>query len=285
MKKIVFKILRYSGIPILFRELKQKNKVTILMFHDISKETAEKSFSYLKKHYNIIDLNVFIEACQTKNSVNIPKKALIITFDDGHIRNYELLPVIKKYNIPITIFLCSSIVNTNRHYWFKFKQEPEVSALKLKPNKERLRLLAQDGFEKDKEFIKPQALQREQILEMSNYVNMQSHTMFHPILPMCEDDESYKEVTFSKQELENDYNFNINTLAFPNGDYTDREVKFMKEAGYKCGITVDLGLNTINSDIFRLKRLSSNDTEDMNEFIVKSSGVWSALKKINFRKK
>ena len=83
----------------------------------------------------------------------IPRKALIITFDDGHIRNYEILPVINKYNIPVTIFLCSSIINTNRHFWFRYKNQPiETSKLKKESNKERLEMLSKAGFEQDKEF-------------------------------------------------------------------------------------------------------------------------------------
>ena len=94
MKRLILKVLRFSGLPFIFREFIQKNKVTILMFHDISKETAERTFSYLLKKYNIIELNEYLNATERKDASKIPKKALIITFDDGHIRNYEILPVI-----------------------------------------------------------------------------------------------------------------------------------------------------------------------------------------------
>ena len=47
MKKLVFKILRYSGLPFLFREIFQRNKVSILLFHDISRETALQTFNLI----------------------------------------------------------------------------------------------------------------------------------------------------------------------------------------------------------------------------------------------
>ncbi len=119
MKKILFKLLRISGLPVFFRLFIQRNKVTILLFHDISRKTSEQTFSYLSKRYNILDLNDFIDAVERKDESKIPKKALIITFDDGHIRNHEMLPVLMNMNIPITIFLCASIINTNRHFWWK----------------------------------------------------------------------------------------------------------------------------------------------------------------------
>jgi peptidoglycan/xylan/chitin deacetylase (PgdA/CDA1 family) len=284
MKKWLFKALRISGLPFLFRELIQKNKVTILLFHDINQETAELSFSYLSRKYNIIDLNDFIEACNKKDKTKIPKKALIITFDDGHIRNHEMLPVIRKYNIPITIFACSSIVNTNRHYWFKFKHESiSIPELRRKSNVERLYILSKAGFEQDKEFDEPQALQKAHIDEMKHNVNIQSHTMFHPILPKCKDSEARLEIFSSKRMLESEYGLRINAISYPHGDYSERDIVLSKQAGYKCGVTVDFGYNTINTDLFRLKRICVNDTGDINELIVKSSGLWEFLRTRNGR--
>ena len=43
---------------------------------------------------------------------------MVVTFDDGHIKNHSLLPVFKKYQVPVTIFLCSGIVDTGKHFWF-----------------------------------------------------------------------------------------------------------------------------------------------------------------------
>jgi len=249
------------------------------MFHEIDKVTAEKTFAYLTRNYSIIDLNDFIDACKKKDNTKFPKKAMILTFDDGHLSNYEILPVITKYKLPVTIFLCSAIINTNRHYWFRLNMEShEVSKLKLVSNKKRLELLANMGFEQDKEFEMPQAMQKLHIDQMKDSVNLQSHTMYHPILPKCDYDEAKKEILVSKIFLEKEYGLKINSIAYPNGDYSERDIELVKSAGYECAITVDPGYNTLTSDLFRLKRLSSNDTSDLNELIVKSSGVWTFFK-------
>lgn len=285
MNKLLFILLRVTGLPIIFRELIQRNKVTILLFHDISKETAEQTFSYLSKKYNIIDLNDFIDAIDKRDKTKIPKKALILTFDDGHIRNYEMLPVIKENKIPVTIFLCAAIINSNRHYWFQHKNQPmDTEELKHLSNKEKLNILSKGGFEQDKEFDTPQALQKSHIDEMKHHVNMQAHTMFHPCLPKCDNEEARLEIFNSKEILEREYKLEINAIAYPNGDYSERDVLLAKEAGYKCGITVDFGFNSIKTDVFRLKRLSVNDTSNINELIVKASGVWSFFKTRNGRK-
>lgn len=279
MKKLRFKLLRYLGFAKLFRFLFQGDKVTILLFHDIDIKTAEQTFSYLTKEYNIIDLDTYIEAHMTKDYDKIPKNAMIITFDDGHIGNYDILPVIEKYNIPVTIFLCASIIDTTRHFWFSTEvTEISESEIKAKSNQERLNFLEKKGFWQEREFDTPEALSKKQIKQMSEHVNMQSHTCFHPILPKCSNSDAHKEIIESKKILEEDYGLTINTIAYPNGDYSDRDIEIVKKAGYSCAITVDSGFNTLESDLFRLKRVSVNDTKDINELIVKSSGIWAFLK-------
>ena len=280
MRKLSYKILKYSGLPFLFREILNKNKVRILMFHDIDKKTAKQTFKYLLKKYNIISLTDYISVCKKKSSIILPKKSLIITFDDGHIQNYELLPLIKEYNIPITIFLCSAIVDTNRHFWFKFKHNSiNTDNLKLITNSERINVLSKIGFRQEMEFEKPQALNKDQINEMKKHINLQSHTLFHPCLPKCDYNEAKKEIFDSKKILKKKFGLNVYAIAYPNGDYSNRDILLSKEANYKCGITVDAGFNTIKTDLFQLKRLSINDTRDINELIVKSSGAWAILKK------
>ncbi len=88
----------------------------------------------------------------------------------------------------------------------------------------------------------------------------------------------------AKQMLETEYKLPINAIAYPNGDYSDRDIAISKEAGYTCGITVDFGYNTIHTDLFRLKRLSVNDTGNLDELAVKASGVWAFFKTRNGRK-
>ena len=114
---------------------------------------------------------------------------------------------------------------------------------------------------------------------MKHYVNFQSHTQYHPILPKCNKREARKEIFGSKEILENKYGLKINSISYPNGNYSERDILLLKEAGYKCGITVDFGYNTIETDIFRLKRLDVNDTDDINELIVKASGVWQFFRR------
>lgn len=279
MKKIVFKILRYSGLPLIFREIIQKNRITILLFHDISIDTAEFTFHFLKKKYNLIHLNDLLNSIDYRDLISLPKKSLIITFDDGHIGNYKLFPLIKKNKIPVSIFLCASIIDTNRSFWFTYKpSEDKKGELKKILNSERLAILNKFGYNQEEEHETPQALNKSQILEMKEYVNFQSHTLFHPILTQCSYEYVRKEIIDSKKLLENEYDFKINAISYPNGDYSKREIEIAKEAGYSCGVTVDYGFNSIETNVYKLKRISVKDTFNLDELIVRSSGVWGFLK-------
>jgi peptidoglycan/xylan/chitin deacetylase (PgdA/CDA1 family) len=278
MKEILFALIRYSGLPFCFREIFQREKVTIVLFHDISPKNAEIMFGYLKKNYSVISLQDFLDNYYA-NTWNFPKKPLIITFDDGHKGNYALLPLIKKLNIPITMFLCAGIVATKRHFWFTVRH-PDYSfrALKEMPNRTRLAALQKAGFTPETEYDDVQALNRQEIEEMTPFVNFQSHTLFHPFLPKCTAEEAEQEIAGSKFLLEHEFGFPVNAFSYPNGDYSQRDIGVCIKAGYRCAITLDTGFNTAATDVFCLKRLSVNDTDDINELAVKASGFWGIFR-------
>lgn len=278
MSSIVYIALRCSGVAWLWREMVQRSKVTFLLFHDMEATDAERNFAYLKRHYNIISLNDYLDA--VRNEKRLPPKAVVITFDDGHVSNYALLPVIKRMQIPVTIFLCSSIVGTRRHLWFRHsaKMKPQVEALKKISNEQRLDALRQYGFEQEQEYGDIQALSREQIDEMKPWVNFQSHTCFHPILPQCDSTTAEREIKGSKRQLAESLGLTVNALSYPNGDYSERDIRLAQTAGYDCGVTVDSGYNDINTDLFRLKRFSVNDAKNTTELMVKASGCYALLK-------
>ena len=178
MSDFVYKVLRYSGVAWLWREMVQRKKVTFLLFHDMGVDDAERNFSYLKRHYHLISLNDYLEAVQ--HGTFLPKKSVVVTFDDGHVSNYRLLPVIQRLQIPVTIFLCSSIIGTRRHFWFRHSEEmnPKVEALKLLSNHQRLEALKQFGFDQQKEFTNTQALTKSQIAEMKPVVDFSRTPVF-----------------------------------------------------------------------------------------------------------
>lgn len=275
----VFALLRCSGLPFLIREIWQRNKVTIVVYHALEPARADIHFATLLSRYNVISLSDFLAARSSQTTERLPPKALIITFDDGHRSNYGLTSVIQRHRIPITIFLCSGIVGTQRHYWWLHTNDSgEVQALKALPDEQRVKTLLGKGHADRREYESRQSLSRDEIEEMKSAVDFQSHTVFHPILPACSIDRARWEIVTSKEALDSEHGLKVYALAYPNGDYSDREVGLLQNAGYTCGLTLDAGFNDSDTDPFRLRRVALPDDAEVNEVIVKTSGLWSFLK-------
>ena len=268
-----------SGIPFLVREILQKNKVTILCFHEMKPQVAERCFNYFKKNYNIISLNSFLLAYEKSERCKLPKKSLIVTFDDGRKSNYKLFPFLKKYNIPATIFLCSGIVNTNKGFWWNHNHtDYSNEELKKMTDYKKNYLLQMGGFYLDNELKFREALSKKEIKEMKNLVDFQSHTISHPVLTKCTNNKCWDEIIGSKKGIELGFGMDIYAIAYPNGDYSQREIEFVKKAGYKCALTTDNGYIDISPNFFKLKRNSGGTGNNYYETIVKATGLYEFIK-------
>jgi peptidoglycan/xylan/chitin deacetylase (PgdA/CDA1 family) len=270
-----------SGIPFLVREILQKNKVTILCFHEMKPEVADRCFNYFTRKYNIIPFKSFLLLYEKAEMHKLPPKALIITFDDGRKSNYSLYPIFKKYNIPATIFLCSGIVGTNKGFWWNHNHT-SYSNEELKKMSDNIQndLLLKTGFYVDKELKCREALSKEEIIEMMQLCDFQSHTMSHPILTKCTDDKCWDEIMGSKKDLEHRFGMNIYGFAFPNGDYGNREINFVERAGYRCSFTTEHGFVSSSTNRYKLNRISGGTGTSYFETIVKASGCWGFIKNI-----
>jgi peptidoglycan/xylan/chitin deacetylase (PgdA/CDA1 family) len=253
----------------------QRRRITILVYHALPGSQARNHFQALRARYHLIALADYLCARAKGTVGHLPSKSLIITFDDGHRNNFELRQLLQELRLPITIFLCSGIVGTNRHYWwFHTRKASELAACKRMPDAERLALLSSRGYQQERDYPDRQALSRSEIDALKPWVDFQSHTITHPILPACSDEKAEREIRDCKAELERDYGFDIHALAFPNGDYTEREINLARKAGYSCALTLDSGFNDAHTDLFRLRRIPLPDKASISELLVKASGLW-----------
>jgi peptidoglycan/xylan/chitin deacetylase (PgdA/CDA1 family) len=271
-------------LPFLVRELVQRRRVTIIAYHDPSPGVLHAHLTVLGRVYSIIALEAYIDALERGTVRALPPKALIITLDDGHRGNYSLKEVIEKHGVPVTIFLCSGVVATRRRFWFRHEEVSEiVQQLKAVSDEERLAILSRAGFEETKEFGERQALSAVELSELKASVDFQSHSMFHPILPRCVSARARAEIMQSKEDLQAGLATEVYAFAYPDGQYSDRELLLLKRAGYRCGLTLDRGFNSASTPRFRLRRVAVSDHADRHELLVKTSGVWGAIRAVFFR--
>jgi len=235
----------------------------------------------LKKKYNIIPLRDYVNLKKSGSIDKLPPRSMIISIDDGYKENFLLRDALKKHDIPITIFLCTGIVGTNKHFWFEHDiKNYDIEYLKKLTDEERVKILSELGFEETAEHQDRQALSESEIDEMKSYVDFQSHTVTHPILPLCDYEKSFFEISGSKIVLEQKFGQKTYAISYPNGGYSNRDIKIAKQSGYECGLTTETGLNSYETDLFRLKRYYIPENTELNELLVRASGIWDFMKNI-----
>ena len=269
LKDMVATLIYLSGIHVLIREFRCRNRVAILMYHDPKPTVFAKHLDYLSHHWTVISLETLVSAIYQKDFSRIPPKSVVITIDDGHAGNIALLPLFKQHRIRPTLFVCTQIINTYRHFWFKSAGQSKVEKEKLKrlSNAERLVHLKQTtDFEQEKIYPDRQALNIAEMKEMTQYVDFQPHTQFHPILPHCTETECRQEILGSKTDLETLLGIKCSHFSYPNGDYTEREIEIVQAAGFRSARTTDIGWNTLETAPYRLKTVPIADDAGLTLF-------------------
>jgi peptidoglycan/xylan/chitin deacetylase (PgdA/CDA1 family) len=312
----------YTYMLDLFLWLKHKifgqNVVAILLYHRVipdglvknvfslpgivvSQDSFEKQMGFLSKKYNVISLNDYINMRQKENTLY--PKTVVITFDDGWKDNYlYAFPILKKYNLPVTIFLTAGFIGTRNVFWPEkviflinkllalpesardcFRNEntkllqPMLNDI-LKNNNKNVSLnkiittlkswdsnsrdnlikyfekcLNATGSIEDTNFL----LEWDQVREMKEYhVCFGSHGISHSILTRLSNDVIKEEIVLSKQSIENEIKALVDNFAYPNGNYNENIIAHLKIAGYSSALTVEHGINTSKTDLYRLKRIN-----------------------------
>lgn len=259
-----------------------------IYFHDPSKELFEKTINWLKaQKVNFISTD---ELVQVMNGDLKPKHAsVVLTVDDGWKGNKRnVIELAQLNNVPITIFVSLDPVIRRSPFWWSFvnKQKSkgfrmyDVKELKKMDNNHRLAYLNTYGFNTT---IEHEAMTIDDIIEADGLQNIaiESHTVSHPILTRCTDQDSEYEIHKSKRLLEDILGRKITGFAYPNGSHGIREIKYLKKHGYKYAFTTVpdyLDLKKINCP-YSLPRFEVYDEISFAENICRISGVWFRKKK------
>ena len=200
----------------------------------------------------------------------------VITIDDGMVGNLELKEVFQKHRVRPTIYACTGIVCAGGGFWWLSlgpSQPVKIENLKLLDNETRKNILYYLGFEQAQKITPGQAMAVEELRSVLDWADLGAHTRFHPILTRCEDQECQEEISLSRKELLPFIGVELNDFAYPNGAYSDREVGFVRDAGFRSARTCDPGWNCCKSDRFRLKAIYIDDGASVDKFAVQLTGV------------
>ena len=74
-----------------------------------------RQMEMLHTFFNVLPLEELVERASKSD---IPAKAVAITFDDGYRDNYQnAFPILKRLDLPATIFVTTGVVDSNAPLW------------------------------------------------------------------------------------------------------------------------------------------------------------------------
>lgn len=314
-KNIISKIIDLTGLYNLrlknFKKNSPGSSWLILMYHRIIPDNTydpfnlgmcvtEKIFDeqliYIKRHYNIVRLDEVIT--DKKYNKDLEVNTLSITFDDGYVDNLQMaLPLLKKHNIPATVFVATGGLEDNAAFWwdrlihaFKHTNKKTLdlklininSTKRLSLNKLQIRksimYLQELLWNQTIPTIHNIITEIETVLEVENKneslrltrdeikrlhdsgVEIGAHTVSHPNLTLVSKNEIVNELKTCKSELESIIGAPVKGFAFPGGRGNDVVRKLIEEAGYDYAVSTDKGINFDLTDRYSLLRVGMPNT-------------------------
>jgi peptidoglycan/xylan/chitin deacetylase (PgdA/CDA1 family) len=221
--------------------------VPILLYHRFGSEVSdsmtvtsrvfESHLKYLKDNgYTVIPLRQLVDYYIKKGPFP-PPKSVVIVEDDAHISVYTcMLPLVKKYNIPVTVFAYPSAIS-NASYAMTWEQ---------------LRALKKTGL-----------------------FDIQSHTYWHPNfkrekkkLKQAEYEKLVNsQLRKSQERLGKELGGTIDMLGWPFGIYDDFLISRAVASGYKTAFTIERHLAGTGDNPMKLPRFLMVNSDQGSAFI------------------
>jgi peptidoglycan/xylan/chitin deacetylase (PgdA/CDA1 family) len=212
----------------------------ILFYHSVC-DTTEPSLRYMSvnprafaaqmrwlkaRGYEAITLDQWFDWLDCAKP--LPRKPVIITFDDGFRDNLQnALPILRRHDFTATIFLVSEGIGKTS-FWDKSHGVAELPMLSA----DEVRQMTREG------------------------VSFQSHGLTQASLPSLSPAQQEVELVGSKKQLESLLGASVNYFAYPQGEFTPECAECVKAAGYRGAFSTRAGFTNLDDDRFAIRRLA-----------------------------
>jgi len=244
----------------------EKFNVPILLYHrfgptradDMTVTTAvfANHLRYLQENgYTVIPLRRLIDRYRGTGAP-IPPKAVVIVADDAHRSVYsEMLPLVKQYKVPVTLFTYPSAIS-NARYAMTWAQLRELKATGL--------------FDiQSHTYWQPNFKQEKRKLSATEYDKLVS-----------------MQLSKSKARLEKELGGTVDLLAWPFGIYDEELLQKAVAAGYVATFSIERRPATPGEALIKLPRFLMQDSDRGNTFArIIDSEAHPLLAKAPVRKK
>jgi len=166
--------------------------------------------------------------------LNLPKKPILITFDDGYVDTlHTALPILREFGMKAVVFvLADPAMKTN-------------------------------SWDAGKGITQAPLMTAEQIIELhAAGIEIGSHSLTHPHLTELTKERAWEEISRSRVLLEILLNAPVRVFAYPYGDLNAEVRHLVGEAGYRFGCGVYTGPPSIGDDHFDIRRITPTGTFD-----------------------
>jgi peptidoglycan/xylan/chitin deacetylase (PgdA/CDA1 family) len=218
--------------------------------HEIGKKKFERYVAWL--------LNKGFEfAClyevekYLKGESNFKTCKIWLSLDDGWRSNLELIPVIEKYKIPLTIFISTYPVETGFYRDTLENSLTDFVPEKFKNNIKSLMDISESErweidvelYKRAKENMPREAINIDELRSLAKHplISIGAHTHTHPMLTKCKTEKIIEEVVTNLNKLEHYIDTRPFSLAFPYGDYSAQVLKILKETQIKFFASIENG--------------------------------------------
>ncbi len=168
-------------------------------------------------------------------------KCVLLTFDDGYLSLYQhALEIMSGYGFTATLFLTTEYIGRayDQDDFYFVKHDRQL-------NWDELKALVAAGW------------------------SIQSHGNAHVKMNGLDQETLKREVTLSKNLIEQNLGTSVYEFAFPYGLYNNMVINELKAAGYKFAYSVHSGKISTSSKKFHLPRIEINNMDNMDSFKIK----------------
>lgn len=179
-------------------------------------------------------------ACLSGHSP-MPKRAVVLTFDDGCENFYEnALPVLESYRYPAIVYAVADLAGTTAE-WLQADGHPMPALMTFS----RLREIAARGIE------------------------IGSHAASHSRLAGMPAEQLRAEITGSRERLEHELGRPVTHFCYPYGSHDLAALEAVAQAGYESAVTCQRGAANPDFDLLALPRKAISWGDDIVGFLWK----------------
>jgi peptidoglycan/xylan/chitin deacetylase (PgdA/CDA1 family) len=188
---------------------------TIRVSLHIPPDIFEKQIKTLQDaDYSFITMNDVANAIE--NGQEIPRKSIVLTFDDGYRDFYtDVFPILKKYSVKAVAYISPGLLD--------------------KPN-----------YMYTNQVVK---------IQESGLVEIAAHTVNHIYLKDAQMPVVYYEIFDSKKQLESLIHAPVISFAYPYGAFDAQSQQLVKDAGFRTAVSTIPGVQITESNIFTINRI------------------------------